>query len=121
MPFQQPLVPPVLHVADPENGWEPAVTGSSGETLFVEVAAADEGVVRVRPAPNRETRGRATTAATYGFGEKFTAYDKRGQRTTSWNHDAFSAESERAYKNVPFYLSTCGYGVLVDTGTPAEF
>ncbi|NUS83223.1 MAG: hypothetical protein HOY75_10845 [Streptomyces sp.] len=65
MPFQQPLVPPGLHVADPldlplrdhgegglrqvtragvtarrENGWELEVAGSTDEALFAEVAAA---------------------------------------------------------------------------------
>ena len=38
-----------------------------------------------------------------------------------WNFDAFGAESQRAYKNVPFYLSSRGYGVLVDSGAPIEF
>ncbi|GAA0844516.1 TIM-barrel domain-containing protein [Streptosporangium amethystogenes subsp. fukuiense] len=56
-----------------------------------------------------------------GFGESFTRLDKRGQRPVMWNFDAFGAESQRAYKNVPFYLSSRGYGVLVDSGTPVEF
>ena len=38
-----------------------------------------------------------------------------------WNFDAFGAESDRSYKNVPFYLSSRGYGVLVDSGMPMEF
>ncbi|WP_203924393.1 TIM-barrel domain-containing protein [Rugosimonospora africana] len=56
-----------------------------------------------------------------GLGEKFTGFDKRGQRVVMWNYDAFGAESERSYKNVPFYLSSRGYGVLVDSGTATEF
>lgn len=56
-----------------------------------------------------------------GFGEKFTAFDKRGQRAVMWNYDAFGAESDRAYKNVPFYLSSRGYGVVVDSGMATEF
>ncbi|MFC4057930.1 TIM-barrel domain-containing protein [Planomonospora corallina] len=56
-----------------------------------------------------------------GFGESFTPLDKRGQRPVMWNFDAFGAESQRAYKNVPFYLSSRGYGVLVDSGMPVEF
>jgi alpha-D-xyloside xylohydrolase len=56
-----------------------------------------------------------------GLGERFTAFDKRGQRALMWNFDAFGAESDRAYKNVPFYLSSRGYGVLVDSGTATEF
>ncbi len=56
-----------------------------------------------------------------GFGEKFTTLDKRGQRAQMWNYDAFGAESDRAYKNVPFYLSSRGYGVLVNSGAATEF
>jgi alpha-D-xyloside xylohydrolase len=56
-----------------------------------------------------------------GLGEKFTVLDKRGQRITSWNYDAFSSESERSYKNVPFYQSSRGYGILVDSGAATEF
>lgn len=56
-----------------------------------------------------------------GFGEKFTALNKRGQRPLMWNFDSFGAESERSHKSVPLYLSSRGYGVLVDSGMPVEF
>jgi len=56
-----------------------------------------------------------------GLGEKFTGFDKRGQRAVMWNYDAFGSESDRAYKNIPFYLSSRGYGVLVDSGMATEF
>lgn len=56
-----------------------------------------------------------------GLGERFSGFDKRGQRAVMWNYDAFGAESARAYKNVPFYLSSRGYGVLVDSGAATEF
>src|SRR5919112_1419890 len=48
----------------------------------------------------------------YGLGERFTAFVKNGQVVDVWNADAGTA-SEQAYKNVPFYLSSRGYGVLV--------
>lgn len=51
----------------------------------------------------------------YGFGEKFTGVDKRGQSLDMWNYDALGVGSERAYKNVPFFLSTRGYGIFVDS------
>jgi alpha-D-xyloside xylohydrolase len=56
-----------------------------------------------------------------GFGERFTPMDKRGHRTLMWNFDAFGGESDRAYKNIPLYLSSRGYGLLVDSGLPVEF
>ena len=52
----------------------------------------------------------------YGLGERFTAYVKNGQVVDMWNGDGGTA-SELAYKNVPFYMTNRGYGVLVeDTG-----
>ena len=51
----------------------------------------------------------------YGLGESFTEFDKRGQRAESWHVEPLGTESSRAYKNVPFHLSTRGYGLLVDT------
>jgi alpha-D-xyloside xylohydrolase len=56
-----------------------------------------------------------------GLGEKFTGFDKRGQRALMWNFDAFGSESERSYKNVPMYLSSRGYGLVVDSGMATEF
>jgi len=57
----------------------------------------------------------------FGFGEKFTDFDKRGQRITTWNADCGGAHSERAYKNVPFFLSTRGYGLFVDSTNAVTF
>ena len=48
----------------------------------------------------------------YGLGERFTAFVKNGQMVDTWNADAGTA-SEQAYKSIPFYLSSRGYGVLV--------
>ena len=57
----------------------------------------------------------------YGFGEKFTEFDKRGQRIEMWNCDAYGVHNERAYKNVPFFVSSRGYGVFVDSVRPVNF
>lgn len=51
----------------------------------------------------------------YGFGEKFTPLDKRSQKITSWNMDAFGSTSERSHKNIPFYLSSKGYGLFLNS------
>lgn len=48
----------------------------------------------------------------YGLGERFGAFVKNGQSVDVWNADG-GTSSEQAYKNVPFYLSGNGYGVLV--------
>lgn len=57
----------------------------------------------------------------FGLGEKFTDFDKRGQRIFSWNTQPNGSETEEAYKNVPFYLSSQGYGFLVETTNRVEF
>ncbi len=49
----------------------------------------------------------------YGLGERFTPYVKNGQLVESWNEDG-GTSSEQSYKNIPFYLSNKGYGVLVN-------
>jgi alpha-D-xyloside xylohydrolase len=49
----------------------------------------------------------------YGLGERFGPLVKNGQAIDIWNEDGGTA-SELAYKNVPFYLTDRGYGVLVD-------
>lgn len=50
----------------------------------------------------------------YGLGERFTPFVKNGQIMENWNEDGGTA-SEQGYKCIPFYLSSSGYGVLVDT------
>ena len=57
----------------------------------------------------------------WGLGERFTAFDKRGQLISCWNHDALGAQSAQSYKNVPFMLSSRGYGCFVDTTTNVVF
>jgi len=49
----------------------------------------------------------------YGLGERFGAFVKNGQTVESWNEDG-GTSSEQSYKNVPFYVSSRGYGVFVD-------
>ena len=57
-----------------------------------------------------------------GLGEKFTGFDKRGQRAVMWNFDAFGAESDRVVQERA--RSTCpaaGYGCWSTAGMPTEF
>ncbi len=56
----------------------------------------------------------------YGLGERFTAYVKNGQVVNIWNGDGGTA-SELAYKNVPFYMTNRGYGVLVEDSGDVSF
>jgi alpha-D-xyloside xylohydrolase len=56
----------------------------------------------------------------YGLGERFTPFVKNGQVVENINKDGGTA-CEQAYKSVPFYLSSRGYGVLVDEAGPVSF
>lgn len=49
----------------------------------------------------------------YGLGERFTALVKNGQTVDTWNRDG-GTSTEQSYKNIPFYLTNRGYGVLVN-------
>lgn len=56
----------------------------------------------------------------YGFGERFGAFAKNGQVVDTWNADG-GTSSEQSYKSVPFYVTTRGYGVLVDSPDQVSF
>ena len=49
----------------------------------------------------------------YGLGERFGPLTKNGQSVDIWNEDG-GTSSELAYKNIPFYISSKGYGVFVN-------
>ncbi|MCG2801962.1 MAG: alpha-xylosidase [Cellulomonas sp.] len=56
----------------------------------------------------------------YGLGERFGPVVKNGQSVDIWNLDG-GTSSEQAYKNIPFFLSSRGYGVLVDNPGKVSF
>ena len=56
----------------------------------------------------------------YGFGERFGAYVKNGQTIDIWNEDGGTA-SEQGYKDIPFYMTSNGYGVLVNNRGHVSF
>ncbi len=56
----------------------------------------------------------------YGMGEHFTPFVKNGQAVDIWNRDG-GTNSDQAYKNIPFYITNRGYGVLVNTPGQVEF
>lgn len=50
----------------------------------------------------------------YGLGEHFTEFDKRGQCIKMRNFDTLGCRDGEAYKNIPFYISSYGYGMYVN-------
>jgi alpha-D-xyloside xylohydrolase len=55
----------------------------------------------------------------HGLGERFGAFNKVGQSVTLWNADG-GTSSEQAYKNVPLWISSRGYGIFIDTPDKVE-
>ena len=49
----------------------------------------------------------------YGLGERFGPLAKNGQTVDIWNEDG-GTSSDLAYKNIPFYISSRGYGIFVN-------
>jgi alpha-D-xyloside xylohydrolase len=56
----------------------------------------------------------------YGMGERFGPLVKNGQSVQTWNEDGGTC-SDIAYKSIPFYLSSRGYGMLVNSPGKVEF
>lgn len=62
----------------------------------------------------------AVGESVYGLGERFTPFVKNGQVVENTNKDGGTA-CEQVYKSVPFYLTSRGYGVLVNEAGPVSF
>ncbi len=86
--------------------------GADVETGVIGNAGADTGVPAARHYLHEQLElGVGETV--YGLGERFGPVVKNGQTVDIWNADG-GTSSEQAYKSVPFYVSSGGYGVLVN-------
>ncbi len=56
----------------------------------------------------------------YGLGERFGPVVKNGQSISVYNEDG-GTDSELAYKNIPFVISSRGYGILVNSTGRVDF
>ena len=56
----------------------------------------------------------------YGLGERFGPVVHNGQDIEIWNEDGGTG-SELSYKNIPFYLSSRGYGLFVNSPGKVDF
>ena len=92
---------------------ERVITSSTARSIGIVTDAADRRFVHERLALD-------VGETVYGLGERFGAFVKNGQAVDLWNADGGTA-SEQAYKNVPFYLSSAGYGVFVDHPEQVSF
>ncbi len=51
----------------------------------------------------------------YGYGEGFGRLDKRQTLQRLWHVEGFGNASPGSYKNIPFFMSTRGYGLFIHT------
>jgi len=70
--------------------------------------APGSGAYRVR-----ETVDLLPEERIYGLGEKFSPLNKRGEEIISWTGDALGVFTPLSYKNIPFFLSSRGYGLFI--------
>lgn len=52
----------------------------------------------------------------YGLGERFDSLVRNGRAVDFRNKDAVGTTSRRTYLNIPFYISTKGYGLFLNSG-----
>ncbi|MDX1416737.1 MAG: glycoside hydrolase family 31 protein, partial [Candidatus Promineifilaceae bacterium] len=57
----------------------------------------------------------------YGFGEKYSDLDKRGQSIALWPDNATGNTSPLSYKNIPFFHSSRGYGIFINSAFPIQY
>ncbi|KAF4631753.1 hypothetical protein G7Y89_g6379 [Cudoniella acicularis] len=55
----------------------------------------------------------------YGLGERSGAFNKVGHSITLWNADGGISRGQ-AYNNIPFWISSRGYGIFIDTPDKIE-
>ena len=56
----------------------------------------------------------------YGLGERFAAFTRNGQSVEIWNRDG-GTSTDQAYKNIPFFITNRGWGVLVNQPEKVSF
>jgi alpha-D-xyloside xylohydrolase len=105
------------------RGGDGAVELLRGGARLTGVGARQQGYVVEAGSGRAHTFARVGLSAgecVYGLGERFTAFVRNGQPVEMWNRDGGTA-TEQAYKNIPFYLTSRGYGVFVNHPGRVEF
>jgi alpha-D-xyloside xylohydrolase len=109
-----------LRVEIPQDAWDVRytydgryMTGSTWRSTGYVTATTGETYMK-------EDLSLSVGELVYGLGERFTPFVKNGQEIDIWNRDG-GTSSEQAYKNIPFYLTSKGYGVLVNDAGLVRF
>jgi alpha-D-xyloside xylohydrolase len=57
----------------------------------------------------------------YGFGEKFNVFDQSGKKVHMLTFDEPAPKNDHSYKVAPWFISTRGYGVHLDSSAESDF
>lgn len=57
----------------------------------------------------------------FGFGERFNAFNQRGQQIDTVVYEQYKNQDKRTYLPVPFFISSRGYGLFLNTPRRAHF
>jgi len=120
-----------LRVDVSRDPWRFCLMDANGETICQEASEAqrrgshdetptvtDLGFLRDAESDRlqmHETFELAPNEDLYGLGEQFSRINRVGQHHELWATDAFGISHHATYKNIPFFWSTHGYGLFVNT------
>jgi alpha-D-xyloside xylohydrolase len=93
-----------------------------GQSVVTEVAPDCLGYMEVKDRGNfiMQRLSLGIGECIYGLGERFGPLVKNGQTVSIWNEDGGTV-SDLAYKSIPFYISSRGYGLLVNYPGRVDF
>jgi alpha-D-xyloside xylohydrolase len=118
-----------LEVIITKEPWQLKVLNEKGEVVFEEnvndVRADNNFVIYpIGYSINKETKETIVRETIklfpeehiFGLGEKFMPLDKKGRKLESWSSDPICLNTtDISYKNIPFFLSTRGYGIFINS------
>ena len=115
------------------NPWRLAVYDAQGQEVFRQ-QRQDRSILTYGSYPIGYSRDEASGIAFhesfalaveehfFGLGEQYGPLDKRGQRIVSWSRDPYGfTGGALTYLNIPFFLSSRGYGIFVNHASPITY
>lgn len=126
----RPLVlPPLSFNGEPQDAFRPVrgrPNSFENDVLSVEWTRLSPRAVAITWSVRQRVPGEfvvriADNSDYYGGGERFQSLNQKGFVLPMASQDHPEAKGTATYKPVPFYLSTAGYGVWVDSHAPGQF
>ena len=106
------------------------VTHAAGDSqVTATLSFVDDGVLRyevtdwgaIKPTQTALAGPSPADEHFYGFGEKFDALDQAGKRVDVLTFDNPGTKGDRSYKVAPWFVSTRGYGLHLDSSAEVTF